>query len=152
MDSLIAAAARELATGDALGALKRVALRDDPPALAMREFSGSPRSLVLASETLHAHGDRANALQGRLIALRRLLLIGRLDEAAAALANVDAYGLPPSLAAVAELAATELALRSFSVFAPVARPRRRTYKGRDLRHALCVCFGTPEEITLKHGV
>ncbi|HQX61389.1 MAG TPA: helix-turn-helix domain-containing protein, partial [Burkholderiaceae bacterium] len=36
MDSLIAAAARALASGDALGALDRVALRDDPPALAMR--------------------------------------------------------------------------------------------------------------------
>jgi len=36
MDSLIAAAARSLTTGDPLGALTRVALRDDPPALALR--------------------------------------------------------------------------------------------------------------------
>jgi hypothetical protein len=36
MDSLIAASARALAAGDALGALKRVALREDPPALALR--------------------------------------------------------------------------------------------------------------------
>jgi len=36
MDSLITAAARSLAMGDPLGALKRVALRDDPPALALR--------------------------------------------------------------------------------------------------------------------
>ncbi|MGB6103503.1 MAG: hypothetical protein WBF88_06595, partial [Pusillimonas sp.] len=36
MDSLIAATARALAAGDALGALKRVALRNDPPALALR--------------------------------------------------------------------------------------------------------------------
>ena len=36
MDSLITAAARALAAGDLLGALKRVALRDDPPALALR--------------------------------------------------------------------------------------------------------------------
>src|SRR5262245_280404 len=36
MDSLVASAARLLAAGDPLGALKRVALRDDPPALAMR--------------------------------------------------------------------------------------------------------------------
>ena len=35
MDSLITAAARALAAGDPLGALKRVALRDDPPALAL---------------------------------------------------------------------------------------------------------------------
>jgi len=36
MDSLITAAARALSAGDPLGALKRVALRDDPPALALR--------------------------------------------------------------------------------------------------------------------
>ena len=36
MDSLIAASARALATGDVLTALKHVALRDDPPALALR--------------------------------------------------------------------------------------------------------------------
>jgi len=36
MDSLITAAARALAQGDPLGALKRVALRDDAPALALR--------------------------------------------------------------------------------------------------------------------
>jgi hypothetical protein len=36
MDSLITAAARALASGDPLGALKRVALRDDPAGLALR--------------------------------------------------------------------------------------------------------------------
>ncbi|MGZ5165532.1 MAG: helix-turn-helix domain-containing protein, partial [Burkholderiales bacterium] len=158
MDSLIAAAARALAAGDALAALKRVALRDDPPALAlrgiamaqlgehprarellrraargfgaheelararcvvaeaevalaMRDLRGSPRSLAAASATLEARADRANALQARLIAVRRLLLLGRLTEAAAALAHLDAHGLP-ALTAVAELAAAELALRS----------------------------------------
>ncbi len=159
MDSLIAAAARALVAGDALGALKRVALRDDPPALAlrgiamaqlgehprarellrraargfgaheelararcvvaeaevalaMRDLGGSPRTLAAASATLEARADRANALQARLIAVRRLLLLGRLDEAASALARLDARGLPPSLLAVAELAAAEVALRS----------------------------------------
>jgi hypothetical protein len=162
MDSLIAAAARALAAGDALGALKRVALRDDPPALAlrgiamaqlgehprarellrraargfgaheelararcvvaeaevalaMRDLGGSPRSLAAASATLEARADRGNALQARLIAVRRLVLLGRLDEAAAALARLDARGLPPALAAVAELAAAELALRSLRI-------------------------------------
>jgi len=81
----------------------------------MRDFAGSPRSLASASDTLAAHGDPANALQARLIALRRLLLIGRLDECAAALARLDTLGLPPSLAAVAELAAAELALRSLRI-------------------------------------
>ena len=159
MDSLVAAAARALAAGDSLGALKRVALRDDPPALAlrgiamaqlgehprsrellrraargfgtheelararcvvaeaevalaMRDLRGSPRTLAAAAATLEAHSDRANALHAHLIALRRLLLIGRLDEAASALARLDARAMPPSLVAVAELVAAEVALRS----------------------------------------
>jgi len=162
MDSLIAASARALAAGDALGALKRIALRDDPPALAlrgiamaqlgehprarellrraardfgaheelsrarcivaeaevalaMRDLGGSPRPLTAAAAALEAHDDHANALQARLIAARRLLLLGRLDEAAAALMHLDARGLPPALGAVAELTSAELALRSLRI-------------------------------------
>lgn len=162
MDSLIAASARALAAGDALGALKRVALRDDPPALAlrgiamaqlgeltrarellrraasgfgaheelararcvvaeaevalaMRDLGGTPRALEAAALALEVRADHANALQARLIAARRLLLLGRLDAASAALARLDARGLPPALAAVAELSAAELALRSLRI-------------------------------------
>jgi hypothetical protein len=159
---VIAAAARALASGDALGALKRVALRDDPPALALRgiamaqlgeyprarellrraargfgahealararcvvaeaevalavrDLGGSQRSLAAAAATLESLGDKSNAQQARLIAARRLLLLGRLDEAAAALALLDVRGLLPSLAAIAELSMAELALRSLRV-------------------------------------
>jgi len=162
MDSLITAAARALAAGDALGALKRVALRDDPPALAlrgiamaqlgehprardllrragrgfgahetlararcvvaeaevalaMRDLGGSTRPLAAAAATLEAHADHANARQARVIAARRLLLLGRLTETEAVLAALDTTRLPPALAAVAELVAAELALRSLRV-------------------------------------
>jgi len=162
MDSLIAAAARALAAGDALGALKWVALRGDPPALAlrgiamaqlgdysrarellkraargfgahealararcvvaeaevalaMRDLGGSMRPLVAAAAMLAARGDHANALQAQLIATRRLVLLGRLDEAEAALARLAARGLSPSLAAVSELVAAELALRALRI-------------------------------------
>ncbi len=162
MDSLITAAARALAAGDALGALKRIALRDDPPALAlrgiamaqlgeyprgrellrraargfstrealararcivaeaevalaMRDLNFSPRALMAAAAMLEAGADHTNALQAKLIAARRLLLLGRLEAAAAVLANADARGLSPSLEAVAELVAAELALRSLRI-------------------------------------
>ncbi|MDP1685772.1 helix-turn-helix domain-containing protein [Hydrogenophaga sp.] len=162
MDSLITAAARALAAGDALGALKHVALRDDPPALAlrgiamaqlgdhprarellrraarrfgvhealarsrcvvaeaevalaMRDLGGSGRALSEAAATLDTHADHANAQQARLIAARRLLLVGRLAEAAEALSRIDARGLSPALSAVAELIGAELALRSLRV-------------------------------------
>lgn len=159
MDSLIAAAGQALARGDALGALKRVALREDAPALALRgialaqlgeyprsrellrlaarrfgvreivararcvvaeaevalalrDFGGSPRALADAADVLDARADHLNAWQARLIAVRRLLLLGRLDPAQAALAELDIGRFPPTLAAIAALAAAELALRS----------------------------------------
>ena len=133
MDSLITAAARALASGDAIGALKRVALRDDAPALALRGIAmaqlgdlvrakmllrraarafgpreavararcvvaeaeialvsrdlGWPaKALDAARATLEAHGDRVNAAHARHLEVRRLLLIGRLDEAERTLA------------------------------------------------------------------
>ncbi|NRF67150.1 helix-turn-helix domain-containing protein [Aquincola sp. S2] len=178
MDSLTNAAARALAAGDALGALKRIALRDDAPALAlrgiamaqlgehararellrraargfgphealararcvvaqaevalaMRDFGGGSRVLLAAAATLEAHADRANATQARLIAARRLVLLGRLADAGTALAQIDARGLPPALAAVAELAAAELALRALCVDAtPAALARAQVALAR----------------------
>lgn len=171
MDSLISAAARALAAGDAIGALKRVSLRDDPPALAlrgiamaqlgehprarallrqaagafgehealararcvvaeaevalaMRELGGAAPALDAAAATLEARADRANAMHARLIAVRRLLLLGRLDEAAAALQRMDWRGLPPALQAVAELATAELALRRLHTAAAEGALRR----------------------------
>ncbi len=159
MDSLISASARCLATGDVLGALKHVSLRNDPPALAlrgiamarlgdfarsrellrraakgfgsheelararcvvaeaevalaMRDLASPPRVLAAALAVLEAHGDYGNALQARLIAARKYLLLGRLDAAASEMSRLDMRALTPALAAVAELAAAELALRS----------------------------------------
>jgi hypothetical protein len=158
MDSLITAAAHALAVGDPLGALKRVALRDDAPALALRGIAMAqlgdlvrakallrsaarafgPREAVararcivaeaeiaLASRdltwpakalddaraTLEAHGDRANAAHARYLEVRRLLLIGRLDEAERKLAELDPAPLPPALRAAHELVVAGIAMR-----------------------------------------
>ena len=158
MDSLITAAARALAAGDPLGALKRVALRDDPPALALRGIAmaqlgdlvrakallrraarafgpreavararcvvaeadvalasrdlGWPaKALDAARATLEAHGDRANAAHARHLEARRLLLIGRIDEAERRLAELDPVPLPPASRTVHELVVAGIALR-----------------------------------------
>jgi hypothetical protein len=158
MDSLITAAARALAAGDPLGALKRVALRDDPPALALRgiamaqlgdlvrakallrsaarafgpkEAVARARCVVAEAEialvsrdlgwptkaldaarlTLEAHGDRVNAAHARNLEVRRLLLVGRLDEAEHALAAFDPTPLPPASRAARELAVAGIAIR-----------------------------------------
>jgi tetratricopeptide (TPR) repeat protein len=108
---LLRSAARGFGAREAL-ARARCVVAEAEVALAMRDLGISPRALAAAAAALEARADRANALQARLIAVRRLLLLGRLDEAAAMLERLDARGLPPSLLAVAELAAAELALRS----------------------------------------
>jgi hypothetical protein len=174
MDSLITAAARALAKGDPLGALKRVALREDAPALALRGIAMaqlgdfqraqallrsarrafSPRESVararcivaeteiaLASRdlgwpqkaldaarvTLEEHGDWLNAAQARYLGIRRLLLIGRLDEAERMFAGLDPNPFPPALRSVHELVVAGIAmrrLRTTAVRAALARAER----------------------------
>jgi DNA-binding transcriptional ArsR family regulator len=158
MDSSIAAAGRALRAGDPLGALKHVALRDDPPALALRgiamaqlgdlgrarallkrasrafgprealararcltaeaevalaarDLATPARALTEALRGFEAEGDRENATHARLLLIRRQLLLGRVDEAEAALAEVELAGAPARLVAVAALVAFEIALR-----------------------------------------
>src|SRR5271169_1392096 len=158
MDSLITAAARALAMGDPLGALNRVALRDDAPALALRgiamaqlgdldrakalvrragrafgqreavararcvvveaeialasrDLAWPTKALAAASAILEAHGDRANAAHARYLEARRLLLIGRLDDAEHKLAQLDLSALTPALRAIHELAVAGISMR-----------------------------------------
>jgi hypothetical protein len=158
MDSLITAAARALAAGDPLGALKRVALRDDAPGLALRGIAmaqlgdlvraktllrsaarafgpkeavararcvvaeaeialvsrdlGWPaKALDAARSTLEEHGDWVNAAHARYLEVRRLLLIGRLDEAERTLAKLDPAPFPPASRAAHELVVAGIAMR-----------------------------------------
>ncbi len=158
MDSLITAAARALSAGDPLGALKRVALRDDAPALALRGIAmaqlgdlvrakallrsatrafgpkeavararcivaeaeialasrdlGRPaKTLEAARATLERHGDRLNAAHARYLEVRRLLLIGRLDEAERMLADLDPTPFPPASRAAHQLVVAGIAIR-----------------------------------------
>jgi hypothetical protein len=158
MDSLITAAARALAAGDPLGALNRVALRDDAPALALRgiamaqlgdlvrakallrsaarafgpkeavararcivaeaeialvsrDLSWPAKTLDAARATLEEHGDRLNAAHARYLEVRRLVLIGHLDEAERRLAGLDPAPLPSALVAAHELLIAGIAIR-----------------------------------------
>jgi hypothetical protein len=158
MDSLITAAAHALAAGDPLGALKRVALRDDAPALALRgiamaqlgdlvrakallrsaarafgskeavararcvvaeaevalaarDLHWAAKALEAARATLEAHGDRVNAAHARYLEVRRLLLIGRLDEAEHRLTELDPAPLPAASKTAHELMLAGIAMR-----------------------------------------
>jgi hypothetical protein len=59
MDSLITAAARALAAGDPLGALRRIALRDDPPALALRGIAMAQLGDLAKARTLLRRAARS---------------------------------------------------------------------------------------------
>jgi len=158
VDSLITAAARALAAGDPLGALKRVALRDDAPSLALRgiamaqlgdlvrakallrkaargfgpkeavararcivaeaeialvsrELGWPAKALEAARATLEMHDDRVNAAHARNIEVRRLLLLGRLDDAERMLAELDPTPFPPASRAAHELVVAGIAIR-----------------------------------------
>src|SRR5687768_1770728 len=94
MDSLIAAAARALAAGDALGALKRVSLRGDPPALALRgiamaQLGEYPRARELLRRAARGFGAHEALARARCI----------VAEAEVALALRDFGGSPRALEA-----------------------------------------------------
>jgi hypothetical protein len=180
MDSLITAAARALSAGDPLGALNRVALRDDAPALALRgiamaqlgdlirakallrravrafgpkemvararcvvaeaevalaarDLSFSAKALDAARRTLDTHGDRINAAHARHLDIRRLVLIGRLDEAERRLSEMDADDLPPAFRTAHELSIAGIALRRLhtrAARAALARAERAAHDAR----------------------
>src|SRR5881397_2128685 len=72
MDSLISAAARALMAGDPLGALKRVALRDDAPALALRgiamaQLGDLVRAKALLRSAARAFGPREAVARARCV-------------------------------------------------------------------------------------
>src|ERR1700758_3979114 len=72
MDSLITAAARALALGDALGALNYVALRDDPPALALRgiamaQLGDLARAKLLLRRAARAFGPKEAIARARCV-------------------------------------------------------------------------------------
>ena len=180
MDSLITAAARALAAGDPLGALNRIALRDDAPALALRGIAmaqlgdldrakalvrraarafgpkeavararcivaeaeiafvsrdlGWPaKALDAARAMLEAHGDQVNAAHARHLEVRRLLLLGRLDEAERILAALDPAPLPSASKAVHALIVAGIAMRRLQTKTARAALVRADAAARDAR-------------------
>ena len=179
MDSLITAAARALAAGDPLGALNRIALRNDAPALALRgiamaqlgdlvrakalvrsaarafgakealararcvvaeaeialasrDLNWPVKALDTARTTLQAHGDWVNAAHARYLEIRRLLLIGHLDEAEGRLAELDPTPLLPASRAAYELVLAGIAMRRLQTKAARAALERA---GHAAQHA-----------------
>jgi hypothetical protein len=171
MDPDLETAAQHLARFDTLGALRLVATREDPEALALRgvamaqlgedrdaqrllgraerafsrtdpqmharilaargEVALGSRDLALAGRLLDAAeaalgADRTNRTFVRVLRVRRLLLLGRVQEARV-LSAIDLRGAPPRLRVLAELLRADIAARRLRVLeaeAAIARARR----------------------------
>ncbi|ESW74576.1 hypothetical protein X773_26625, partial [Mesorhizobium sp. LSJC285A00] len=80
-------------------------------ALVSRDLGWPSKALDAARSTLEKHGDRLNAAHAGHLKVRRLLLIGRLDEAEDVLAGLDPSPLPPASRAAHELAVAGIAMR-----------------------------------------
>jgi len=80
-------------------------------ALVSRELRWPAKALDAARTTLEAHGDCVNASYARYLGARRLLLMGRLDEAERTLAELDPTPFPPASRAAYELVVAGIALR-----------------------------------------
>ena len=180
MESLITAAARALEAGDPLGALNRVALRNDAPSLALRgiamaqlgdlpkaktllrsaarafgpreavararcvvaeaeialvsrDLTWPVKTLAAARKTLEQHGDLANAAHAGHIEARRLLLVGRIDEAERTLAEVATTPLPPASQVARELVVAGIAIRRLRTVAARAALDRAAKAARQAR-------------------
>jgi len=158
VDSAVSTAARALSVGDPLEALKHVALRADPPALALRgialaqlgewpkallllrraakgfgdaeplacartvvaaaevslvlrDLRGAARGLDEAVSQLSRRGDVANAVFARLVQVRRLVLLGEVEDAERALGKLRLAQAPARLVALASLLHADVAMK-----------------------------------------
>jgi len=121
MDSLITAAGRALAAGDPLGALKRVALRDDAPALALRgiamaQLGDLERAKMLLRRAAHTFSPREHVARARcVVAQAEIALVSRdlswpVKALEAARITLDAHGDRVNAAYARYLAARRLLL------------------------------------------
>src|SRR5467141_1876834 len=134
MDSLITAAARALAAGDPLGALNRVALRDDPPALALRgiamaQLGDLVRAKALLRRAARAFGPREAVARARcVVAEAEIALVSRdLGWPAKAL---DPAPFPPASKAAHELVVAGIAMRRLHTKAARAALARAAHAAR----------------------
>lgn len=111
---LVRAAAKSFGPREAVSRARCV-VAEAELALASRDLGWPPKALDAARRVLEKHGDRTNAAHARYLAIRRLLLIGRLDDADALLIEVDRTALTPALQATHELIVAGIAIRRLRI-------------------------------------
>ena len=107
---LLRSAARAFGPKEAV-ARARCVVAEAEIALVSRDLGWPAKALDAARATLEEHGDRVNAAHARYLEVRRLLLIGRLDEAERRLAELDPAPFLPASRAAHELVVAGIAMR-----------------------------------------
>jgi hypothetical protein len=102
-------------------------------ALASRDLGWPAKLLDAARVTLEARGDRRNAAHARYLEVRRLLLIGRLDDAERLLADLDPTLFPPASRTAHELVIAGIAMRRLQTTAARAALERAESAARQAR-------------------
>jgi hypothetical protein len=130
--ALLRRAARAFSPKDA-AARARCVVAQAEIALVSRDLGWPAKALDAARATLEAHGDRVNAAHAQYLVVRRLLLIGRIDEAERHLAEIDPARLPPALRTAHELVVAGIAIRRLTTKAAraaLARAERAAHNAR----------------------
>jgi hypothetical protein len=128
--ALLRSAARAFGAKEAV-ARARCVVAEAEVALASRDLAWPVKALEGAGLALEKHGDRVNAAHARFIAIRRLVWLGRLEEAERELGRLDPASLPPALRAAEELVVAGIAMRRVRAKeARAALERARSFAAR----------------------
>jgi hypothetical protein len=128
-------------------------------ALVSRDLGWPAEALDAARATLEAHGDRVNAVHARYLEVRRLLLVGRLDDAERTLAELDPAPLPAASRTAHELVVAGIAirrLRTKAARAALARAQRAAHHAhipaltKEVESA-CLVLNTPAARLIAKG-
>ena len=128
-------------------------------ALASRDLGWPAKTLDAARATLEVHGDRLNAAFARYLEVRRLLLIGHLDDAERMLADLDPHPFPPALRTAHELVVAGIAMRRLRTKEARAALARAEQTAREARipaltaevESACRILNTPAARRIARG-
>lgn len=113
----------------------RCAVAEAEIALVSRDLGWPAKPLATAATVLERHGDRGNAAHARYLAIRHLLLIGRLDQAESLMSDFDPAALPIASRAAYELVVGGIAIRRLRIKAARAALAKAGRIAREARIA-----------------
>jgi hypothetical protein len=156
--ALVRSAARAFGPKEPL-ARARCIVAEAEIALVSRDLGWPAKVLDAARITLEAHGDLANAAYARYLEVRRLLLIGCVDEAERALAGLDPTPFPPASRTAHELVVAGIAIRRLRTKVARAALARAERAARQARipalaaevESACLILNTPAARLIASG-